>query len=169
MTSPTTYPNILVLEDDVDQMDLLVDFALSEIKSLIDDESTSEEHKEKLKNIRVLKTSNIRSLQRAVSIHKDVLLAVLDCNTPDDKGGKAHDQLVKTNHKITGQHRSVDIVTEHLPDTPITMISSSDRFRTIVNRHYESKHNLSINFIGKRDALRIRKNIEYFLKRFLAA
>lgn len=99
--------------------------------------------------------------------HKNVFLAILDCNVPDKKGANAHDQLIKTNHIITGQHTSVDIVTEHLPGTPITLTSSLNRFQRTVNRYYESKFNLSIDFIKKNDPTRIRKNIEHSLNRLM--
>jgi len=162
-------PSILILEDDVDQMDLLVNFTLSEIKKLTDDESTDSQRRKKIKNIRIIKVTNIKSLHKAVTLHKGILLAVLDCNAPDTRGSKAHDQLVKTNHVITGQHRSVDIVTEHLPEIPITMISSLNRFQHIVNRYYDSKHNLKIRFVSKNDQLKIRKSIEFHLRQYLGA
>ncbi|RBP51091.1 hypothetical protein [Arenicella xantha] len=169
MPSPETDPNILILEDDLDQMELLVDFTLTEIKELMNDKSINEAQRQKLKRIRIIKVSNIKSLQTAASMHKNVILAVLDCNSPDSKGGEAHDQLVKTNHVITGQHKAVDIVTEELPDTPITMISSLDRFRTIINRYYESNFKLSINFIPKTGVLKIKENVELSLRKYLNA
>ena len=159
--------NILILEDDLDQMDLLSHFALSEINRLIDDENTYDEQRQKIKKTRIIKVNSIDSLKKAVTLHKRVLLAVLDCNTPDAKGGVSHDQLVKTSRGITGQHKAVDIVTEHLPGTPITIISSMDRFQRIVNKHYASKHNLSINFIRKNDPMGIRENIRYYLREYL--
>ena len=159
--------NILILEDDLDQMDLLSHFALSEINRLIDDENTFGEQRQKIDSIKVIKVSNFESLQKTVAKHKRVLLAVLDCNTPDTEGGVPHDQLVKTSRGITGQHKSVDIVTEHLPGTPITIISSMDRFQRIVNKYYASKHNLSINFIRKNDPMGIRENIRYYLREYL--
>ncbi|MFT6045648.1 MAG: hypothetical protein ACI9WC_001349 [Arenicella sp.] len=95
--------------------------ALAEIKKLIENETIGGAERQKLKSVKVLKARNISSLERAVSIHRNIILAVLDCNMPDTKGSISHDQLVKTKHLITGQHRSVDIVSEHLPETPITM------------------------------------------------
>lgn len=169
MNSSDNRPNILILEDDNDQMLLLIDFALAEISKLIDDEKTTDEQREILVNIQIVKVTDIDSLQKAVSINKGTLLALLDCNTPDTKDGIAHNQLVKTNHVITGQHKAVDIVTKHLPATPITMISSMNRFRTIVNRFYGSKYNLSINFVPKNDALKIQKNIRYYIRQHLKA
>lgn len=165
--SSNSSPNILLLEDDTDQMDLLVNFALSEITKLIDDENTNEEQRQRIRGIQIIKIANINSLQQAVSVHKEVLLAILDCNIPDNKGSAPHDQLIKTNHVITGQHRPVDIVTENLPDTPITIISSMDRFQKIVYQYYESKHSISINFIRKNDQSMIERNIGYYLRQYL--
>lgn len=159
--------NILILEDDFDQMDLLVHFALNEIKELIEDENTNDEQRQIIKNIKIIKVRHIDSLKKAVSIHKNVLLAILDCNIPDSKDSVAHDQLIKTNHRITGQHKSVDIVTKHLPKTPITMISSLDRFKRIINQHYKNKYDLSINFIRKNDQPMLQRNIGYYLRQYL--
>lgn len=165
--SPNSNPNILIVEDDPDQMELLIEFARDEIKKLIKDENTNVRQKQKIKNIQIIKVTNINSLQKAISIHKSVLLAILDCNIPDAKGSAAHDQLVKTNHIITGQHRSVDIVIKHLPSAPITIISSLNRFQKIVSQHYEAKRDISINFISKKDQLMIKRNIGYYLRQYL--
>ena len=169
MTSSNNNQAILIVEDDPDQMELLVSFALSEIQSLIEDGSTTDQQSQKLKDIKILKVSNISTLEKAVSVYKGILLAVLDCNIPDTKDGTSHDQLVKTNYRITGQHKSVDIVTEHLPSTPITMISSLNRFQKIVSRYYKSEHDLNINFISKNDQLMISRNIGYYLRQYLSS
>ncbi len=167
MKNPDNQPNIIVLEDDVDQMLFIIDFALSEINTLIEDEWTSDEQRKRLKSIKILKVADISSLYSAATKHKGTILAILDCNTPDTKGAKPHDQFIKTKHVITGQHRAVDIVTEHLPQAQITMISSMNRFRTLINRYYATNHGLSINFIGKKDAAKISQNIRIRLKKFL--
>ncbi len=167
MKNSSSDPNILILEDDPDQMDLMISFALGEINKLMDDENTSDKQKQKLKSIQIIKVVDIRSLERTVSVYKGSLLAVLDCNVPDAKGGKSHDQLVKTNYKITGQHKPVDIVTEHLPNTPITMISSLNRFQRIVSQYYKSEYDLSLNFIGKSDQSMIKRNIGYYLRQYI--
>ena len=169
MTSPNKSPAILIVEDDLDQMDLLVSFALSEIKALMDDENTNEQQSQNLKDIKILKVNNINTLEKAVRVYKNVLLAVLDCNIPDTKDGASHDQLVKTNHRITGQHKSVDIVTKHLPDTPITIISSLNRFQRTVSRYYKSEHDLNINFIPKNDQLMINRNIGHYVRQYLTS
>lgn len=160
-------PKILIVEDDSEQMDLLIDFALSEIKKILENKNISDEQREKVKTTQIIKVSNIDTLEKAVSMNDEVLLALLDCNIPDTKDGAPHDQLVKTNHVITGQHRSVDIVTENLPETPITMTSSMNRFQKIVSQHYKSKHNLSINFIPKNDQSMIQRNIGYYLRQYV--
>lgn len=159
--------NILILEDDPDQMRLLVSLAGGEIKKIIDDENVSDKQRQKISIMQIIKVNNIGSLENAVIKHKEVLLAILDCNAPDTKDGVAHDQLIKTNHIVTGQHRSVDIVTEHLPATPITLISSLGRFQRTVNRYYASKHNLNINFIRKSEPSAIAENISGHLKAYL--
>lgn len=158
---------ILILEDDVDQMALLIDSVLNEIKNIIDDENISLEIRNQIKNTNIIKTTNINALEKAVSLDKTVILAILDCNTPDTDGGNSHDQLIKSNYKITGQHRSVDIVSKSLPNTPITMISSLNRFQKIVTKYYDSKYNLSINFIKKSEPLMIKRNIRYYLRQYL--
>ncbi|MFQ3245480.1 MAG: hypothetical protein ACI9SP_002128 [Arenicella sp.] len=102
-------------------------------------------------------------------MHKDLLLAVLDCNAPNTKGGAAHDQLVKTKHVIAGQHSAVDIMITNLPDTPITLISSFYRFHRTVNRYYESKHDLTIGFVGENEPAKISNNIKHHLTQYLSS
>ena len=165
--NPDNAFNILILEDDPDQMDLLTNFALNEIKKFIDDDNTNDQLKPALRNIRIIRVTNYSALQKVVTEHKNVLLALLDCNIPDTKTSAPHDQLVKTGHKITGQHKSVDLVTKHLPDTPITMISSLIRFQVLVTQYYNINFNLNINFIRKADQLIIKKNIRYYIRQYL--
>ena len=167
--SPKNNPIILILEDDPDQMDLLADFALGEIQKLMDDERLDDEKRQKIDSIKVIKANNIKDLQAASTMHTRAIFALLDCNTPDSKGKASHDQLVKTNHSITGQHRAVDIVTEHLPDTPITIISAMDRFQRIVNKYYASKHSLTIHFVRKNDPVGIQRHFQYYLNEYLDA
>ena len=145
--SKTESPKIIFVEDDPDQLDLLLQFALDEISKLHDGENTNAEQKQMLSNIKLLKVTNLRSLQQAVSKYQDVFLTVLDCNIPDVKGGISNDQLMKTNHRINGRHQGVEIVIESLPDTPITLISSLDRFKRIVYAHYASDDKIDITFI----------------------
>lgn len=161
--------NILILEDDADQMLFLVDLAQSEVKKIISDKNISDRQRQAIKEIRIIKVSDINSLKKAVSTHKNIMLAILDCNTPDAKGSAPHDQLVKTNYRITGQHKSVDVVIKHIPDTPITLISSLDRFQRTVYRYYENKYILSINFIRKSDSSGISENFEHYLREYLTS
>lgn len=167
ITDLSTRPNILILEDDPDQMELLISFVRSEITKLIDHGDLNDVQRNKLRTTGIIKISNIDSLEKAAVKYQGVVLAILDCNTPDVFGGSAHDQLIKTKYKITGQHKSVDIIVENLPDTPITIISSLNRFKRIVSQYYEKTHDLNINFIGKDDQLTIERNIETYLRQYL--
>ncbi len=159
--------HILILEDDPDQMDLLVNFALTEMRKLLDDKNTTKQQKTKLSKIKVISASSIESLTSAVKNNGHILLALLDCNIPDAKGGKSHDQFIKVNHSITGKHKSVEIVVDHLPDTPITMISTLDRFQKITHKYYINKYSLDINFISKKDLQMIKRNVGYYLRQYL--
>jgi len=167
MNSSSTIQYLLIVEDDIDQMELLLDFAGDEIRKLIENENTNDQQKQILKQIQVVKVTNIESLQKALSAHKNIFMALLDCNIPDTKDGQAHDQLIKTNHRITGQHKSVDIVTQNLPGTPITMISSMNRFQKIVTQYYKNKRDISVNFINKSDQAMIKRNIGYYIRLYL--
>ena len=154
---------ILIAEDDHDQRTLLIDFVMSQIKKVLENETLNDQQRQKLKNVQIMSVSNIASLGRAASKNINILLAILDCNMPDTKGKPSHDQFIKTDHKITGQHSAVDIVTEHLPNTPITMISSQNRFQRIISLFYKNKFDIEINFISKKDPSTIRRNIRYYL------
>jgi len=169
MTDTSQNSIILIVEDDPDQMGLLTNFARSEIKKINHDKNLDDQQKQTIGSIRIVKVGNIESLKKALSAYKNVMLVILDCNIPDTKGGKAHDQFVKTNHMLTGRHKSVDIIIEHMPNTPITMISSLNRFQTMVTKYYLSEHNISINFISKNNQSMIKKNIGYYLRRYLRA
>jgi len=148
-------------------MDILVDFTVGEINKLFEDQNTNDAQIEKLKSIQLLKVSNIRSLEKAASTYKGSIIAILDANTPHKKGGKTNDHLVKTNHKITGQHRAVDLIVEHSPGTPITMISSQNRFQRIVTNYYKDNYSFNVNFINKTDLSKIKRNIGYYLRQYL--
>ena len=159
--------SILLVEDDLDQMDLLVGFALSEITKLINNDNTNDEQKQQLKSIQIIKVSDIKSLEQVVSIHKGVFFTILDCNIPDSKESDPHDQFVKTNHRITGQHKSVDLVIENLPNTAVTIISSMNRFQKTVTKYYKKTNNRHLNFISKSDGDMINKNIGYYLRKHI--
>jgi CheY-like chemotaxis protein len=165
--SDNNSPAILIVEDDLDQRTLLIDFAMSQIKRVLEKQTLTDQQRQTLKNVQVISVTNIASLQKVVTKHKNVLLAVLDCNLPDSKGGPSHDQFIKTKHRITGQHKAVDVVTEYLPDIPITMISSQNRFQRIINLFYKNKHGIEISFISKKDPSTIARNIRYYLIRHI--
>ncbi len=167
MSESKNGPKIILVEDDPDQMDLLVQCALDEINKIIENVNTSESDKQRLNSIKIVKVSNIRSLERAISKYKDLFFAVLDCNLPDVKGGKPNDQLVKVKHRITGQHRAVDIVHKHVPTAPITLISSRYRFKSVVYQYYEDMDGLNITFISKDNQEMIQRNIGYHLRQFM--
>jgi len=160
-------PIVLLVEDDPEQMAYLAQLCLGEIQQLIDDVNLSETQKSKLRSIKILKVSNIDSLEKTVSLYKEVLMTIMDCNIPDKKGGNANDQFVKSNYRITGQHRAVDIVKEALPSAPITLISSMNRFRTMVNQFYKDKHDLQLKFISKNNSEKIQNNISRNLHLFI--
>ena len=164
MSKRSEKPIILILEDDQDQMDLLTALTLGEAQKLLNDTSIDDSRKQNIKNVNIISVGDINSLHKAVLVYKNVLLAILDCNVPDTKHTPAHDQLIKTNHRITGQHKAVDLVVKNLPETPIAITSSWDRFRIIVGRYYQSKYNLTINFVRKSDMNGFKKYIEIRLK-----
>jgi len=166
-TSSVEDAYIILLEDDPDQMDILTSFALGELQKFIDNKNTTEDKKEKIANIKIISVSNIESLKKVTEKYNQVLLAILDGNTPNEKGREPHDQFIKRNHQITGKHRAIEIVKNSLPNTPITMISSLDRFKRIVLKHYNTKDQMNINFINKNDQEMIRKNIGYYLRQYL--
>ena len=160
-------PKLLIVEDDAEQMDLLTAYALSEVEKLVVHENTTEQKKQALQSIDILRATNVQSLKKALSSKANIFLAILDCNLPDAKGESAHDQLIKTNYRITGQHKPIDLVIEYSPHTPITMISSFNRFKSLLNQYYENKHDLSINFIRKNDQSMIKRNIGHYLRQYL--
>ena len=165
--SKTNSPKIVFVEDDPDQMELLIQFALDEISQLAEHANTSNAQKELLHSIKLLKVTNVGSLKQAVTKYQDIFLVVLDCNIPDDKDGESNDQLVKANHRITGNHNAVDVIIEHLPNAAITLISSMNRFRKIVYEHYASDENVEITFISKSDQEMIQRNLAYYLRRYI--
>jgi len=160
-------PKILIAEDDADQLDFMIALTLSEINKLISDDQTDEQQRKILKQLKIVKASSIEGLKKKAAVCNRVLFAIVDCNMPDLDKGTPNDQLVKTKHRITGQHRSVDIIIKHLPNTPITMVSSRDRFRRLINKYYNDKYALNINFIAKADQATISRNILNNLNRYI--
>ncbi len=167
-TPDLSLPIIVIVEDDPDQMLLLADFVLSEIRQLKDKPSTNLAQQEWLKSVRVVKVSNARALKQVAMAHDNAILVVLDCNIPDQPGGEANDQFAADNHVITGQHKSVDLLVKYLPDAPLTLISSMNRFRSTVTNYYRDKHGIELAFLSKNDAAKIKKNIGYYLRRAMA-
>lgn len=167
MANSNSHPKILIVEDDPDQMDLLAGFAVSEIESLLNNERVNNANKEKLTVIHILKATNVSALEQAASKYKNIIFTILDGNIPDDKNSPAHDQLIKTDHKITGQHKSIEILIEHLPNTPITIVSSLNRFQRIVTPFYEKQYGIDINFISKNNQQMIQRNMAYYLRHYL--
>ena len=160
-------PKILILEDDPDQMEFFIDMAQTEVTNYINSADLDDVQHENLKDIQFLKVSNIDSLTKAVTTHQDIFLTILDCNTPDTKDGKPHDQLLKTNHIITGQHKAVDLVMKHLPDTSIILTSSLNRFRRIIYKYYEKTHGLDVLFVRKSNPDKLSRNIKLNLKSYI--
>ncbi len=158
---------ILIVEDDREQMDLLVNFVLNETRKIIDKEDTTPWQRDKLKSIKVLKIGDLSSLKKVASLQVDIVLALMDCNIPDEKGGKSHDQFVKTNHRITGQHASVDLIIDRFPSAPIVMTSSMNRFQKLVTQYYKSKHDLNLKFVKKSEVEGIQDTIGLFLKAYV--
>lgn len=152
-------PTVLIVEDDPEQMDLLVRLAQNQIQWLMSDDELSEQECQILKKIQIVKARDIDSLKRAVLSRKNILFVALDCNLPDVKGNAPHDQLIKTNYRITGQHKSIDIILKGSPSTEICIISSFYRFDKLVTQYYKNKHNLDIHFILKNKQQNI---VEYF-------
>lgn len=165
--SNNTRPTILIAEDDREQMDVLGQLIVDELKKLTDSDSTSESRLERLKQVQIAKVTNISDLKKVVEANSNLILAVMDCNMPDVSGGEPDDQFVKINHRIIGQHNAVDAVISKQPVVPITMISSLNRFRNLVTRFYKSKHDISINFISKSEQTMIRRNIAYYIRQYL--
>ena len=163
----TVSPYILLVEDDPEQMSLLVMWAQAETSKLLNSDAISPRQKEEINRIKLIKANNSEALEQVVKKHKGAILALMDCNIPDTKNGVANDQFVKNNRKITGQHRSVDLVLEHIPSTQVTMISSLNRFDKLIQRHYQTTPDLHINFINKKNQKMISNNIGYYLRQYL--
>lgn len=160
---------VLIVEDDPDQMDLLVGLAEEQINKLLVDKSLSLDDKRDLKDIEVQTSSNIESLEKLLKSGVNVVFALVDCNLPDSEGGESNDQFVLENYRITGQHRSVDLLVKFLPETPITLISSYSRFQKMVIQHYRKHHDFELDFVKKWEAEKIQQAIENGLRASLAS
>jgi len=158
---------ILILEDDPEQMTMLVEYVSNEIRKLRSNSNTDLRKHKIAQTMKIIKATDIESLENAVASNREFILALLDCNVPDNKDSAASDQFIKQNRLISGKHKSVDIVTENSPGTKITMVSTFNRFQKIVQNHYKKEHGLSINFISKKDPEMIKRNVGWTIKRYL--
>lgn len=151
---------ILILEDDPDQMDLFLGLVTTELQKLVDDEELSAERRSQFKQFGIIKVNNIETLKRVTREYNNVAFVILDCNVPERRGKPPEDQFIKKKHRITGQHRSVDIVINGFNSPPILLTSSMDRFKTIVMQYYRNRENLNLRFVRKSDLQGIQKAIE---------
>jgi len=168
MSDPYTKPAIFLLEDDIDQMRLLSQLIMIEVKALKTDHLLSDEQLERLNRLQIIKIGDLLTLSKACQNFKNIVFSLVDCNIPDDKLSAPHDQFVKTNHLVTGQHRPVDLISDSAPEAPITLMSSMDRFQRLVIRYYEGQTQLAINFVSKRDKSKLKNAIANHLKTYIA-
>jgi len=157
---------VLILEDDPDQMDLFVGLVMNELRQLIDADDTPDDIKSRFKRVGILKLNNIESLKRAAKEYQGVVLMIMDCNVPARRGKPPEDQFIKEKHRITGQHRSVDIALKDFRGAPIILTSSMDRFKTMVTQYYRNQADLNLRFFRKSDIEGIQKALR---KRLLSA
>jgi len=160
-------PTILLIEDDPDQMSLMTQLTLIEVNALKADRILNDEQLEKLNDIQILKIGDLQTLGKACSNYQNVIFSLVDCNIPDDKASAPHDQFVKTNHLVTGQHRSVDLICQCAPNAPIILTSSMNRFQRLVIRYYDDKSDVLIRFVSKRDKSKLSKYLAKNLRAYL--
>ncbi len=164
-----TKPAIFLLEDDIDQMSFLAQMIMLEVKVLKEDLSLSDQQLERLNSLQIIKIGDLLTLRKACQNFKNIAFSLVDCNIPDDKSSVPHDQFVKTNHLVTGQHRSVDLISGRAPEAPITLMSSMDRFQRLVVRYYEDNTELVIKFVSKREKIKLSRAIATHLKDYIGA
>ncbi len=169
MSALYTKPAIFLLEDDIDQMNLLAQMIMLEVKALKEDRSTSDQQLELLNKLQIIKIGDLLTLRKACKNFKNIVFSLVDCNIPDDKNSVPHDQFVKTNHLVTGQHRSVDLLSSSAPEAPITLMSSMDRFQRLVIRYYEDNTKLAIKFVSKREKSKLSQAISRHLRDYMGA
>ncbi len=169
MTQTYTRPAIFVLEDDVDQMNLLAQLIMVEVRALREARTLSSKQLELLKSMQIIKIGDLLTLRKACQNFKSIAFSLVDCNIPDDKHSVPHDQFVKTNHLVTGQHRSVDLISQCAPGAPITLMSSMDRFQRLVIRYYEDQSELAIKFISKRERSKLSNAIATHLRDYIGS
>ncbi|NND82281.1 MAG: hypothetical protein HKN50_07625 [Gammaproteobacteria bacterium] len=160
---------ILIVEDDPEQMRLFVNYAVTELKALLKDPAITAQQRAMLTPFNILQVGEMKSLQQAVMTGDEVVMAILDCNIPDASGELPNDQFVmQDKHKVTGQHKSVDLIACYLPGTPITLTSSMRRFQRTITRFYASQTELQLDFISKDDIAKMQTNIGYHLRAHIA-
>lgn len=148
-------------------MDLLVGITVSKLKRLLRDAAIPAEQRKKLKPFNILRVSEMKSLEQAVTTDDNVIVAIVDCNIPDAEGAEPHNQFVKKDsHEVTGQHKAVDLIAQHLPGTPIVLMSSMRRFQRTVPRFYAAQSELQLEFISKDDISKIREKIGNHLRAY---
>lgn len=160
-------PAIFVLEDDIDQMRLLTQLIMIEVKTLKQHHSLSDAQLERLSSLQIIKIGDLLTLRKACQNFKNIAFSLVDCNIPDDKNSVPHDQFVKINHLVTGRHRSVDLISQCAPEAPITLMSSMDRFQRLVIRYYEDQAGLVIKFVSKREKSKLSIAIATHLQAYL--
>lgn len=153
-------PTVLVVEDDIDQLNMLVEMVLGEAREIASQPDLTDKEKLSLRTINVVKITDAQSLSEAVNSLTNIILVVLDCNIPDTKSEQANDQFIMDNHRITGQHRSVDTIITHAPSAELVLISSMKRFQRTVLRFYKSKRGLQLKFVDKSDVVNIKASIK---------
>lgn len=167
MKNESLKKTLFVIEDDPDQMAMMIAAVRDEIEQLQSDKNTTQSDMVKLQSLGIVKISNLETLRNALQKNLKPMLAIMDCNLPDTSDGAAHDQLVKVNHRITGAHNAIELIIAASPETPITMISSMNRFLSVVHRYYAKQSNLDVNFISKTEPKKIKRNITYYLRQYL--
>ena len=140
-----------MLEDDKEQVEFFVELIMGQVSLLLEDPGLTQSHKARLKNLSIIKVSNVDSLNTVVEKYDSAVLAILDGNVPDREGGFPRDQFIKSNHRITGQHASVDRVYKGMQGTPIILTSSMDRFKIIVTSYYRKFKDIDLRFVRKGD------------------
>ncbi len=142
-------PSILIVEDDPEQKALLEALVSAECKSLVNSTQLDA-------NVGIITAHSLSSLRKVLSLYNNIFLVVLDCNIPDSKGEKPHDQFVREKYKISGQHRAVDLVLASENSPKLALVSAYNRFRKTVTQFYAQEKGIKLKFYRKSDAGRIQ-------------
>ena len=160
---------ILIVEDDENQMELLSANVVNELHHLLRDSSLSETQRDKLTGAKIVKIGDLRSLKEVAESDLEIILTVLDCQIPSRKGATPTDQFEKQEHLITGQYRSVDLLVDNHPKSPVLLISALDRFRNPVIQFYKSVHRANLGFVHKRNPEKISSRVREHLQAWVHA